>query len=68
MKYDRPVWQIMHACADAMPDIFGYENVREWFAEHYPEGGEATIRAHLIGLTQGFWVALWVLLKFRFTE
>lgn len=53
MKYDRPVWQIMHACADAMPDVFRYEDVRGWFKEHYPEVGEATIRAHLIGLTEG---------------
>lgn len=53
VKYDRPVWQIMHMCADAMPDIFRYENVREWFTTHYPAVNEATIRAHLIGLTEG---------------
>lgn len=53
MKYDRPVWQIMHSCADAMPHIFRYEDVRNWFAENYPDVNEATIRAHLIGLTEG---------------
>lgn len=53
MKYDRPVWQIMHECADAMPDVFRYDEVRGWFAAHYPDVNEATIRAHLIGLTEG---------------
>ncbi|MCW2769031.1 MAG: hypothetical protein JWR27_464 [Aeromicrobium sp.] len=53
MKYDRPVWQIMHACADAMPGVFRYEDVRGWFSAHYPEVNDATIRAHLIGLTEG---------------
>jgi hypothetical protein len=53
LKYDRPVWQIMHLCADAMPEVFRYEDVRTWFAENYPDVNEATIRAHLIGLTEG---------------
>jgi hypothetical protein len=53
VKYDRPVWQIMHECADAMPDRFRYEDVREWFSLHYPDVNDATIRAHMIGLTQG---------------
>lgn len=53
MKYDKPVWQIMHLCADAMPPTFRYEDVRAWFSENYPDVNEATIRAHLIGLTQG---------------
>lgn len=53
MKYDRPVWQIMHECADAMPDVFRYDDVRGWFVENYPDVNEATIRAHLIGLTEG---------------
>lgn len=53
MKYDRPVWQIMHECADAMPDVFRYDEVRGWFATHFPDVNEATIRAHLIGLTEG---------------
>jgi hypothetical protein len=53
VKYDRPVWQIMHECADAMPPVFRYDDVRTWFADHYPEVNEATIRAHLIGLTEG---------------
>lgn len=53
VKYDRPVWQIMHKCADAMPEVFRYDDVRTWFAEHYPDVNEATIRAHLIGLTEG---------------
>lgn len=53
MKYDKPVWQIMHLCADAMPATFRYEDVRGWFSAHYPEVNDATIRAHLIGLTEG---------------
>ena len=53
MKYDRPVWQIMHECADAMPAVFRYDDVRSWFSDHYPDVNEATIRAHLIGLTEG---------------
>ncbi|MCL3819007.1 DUF7669 domain-containing protein [Aeromicrobium wangtongii] len=53
MKYDRPVWQIMHECADAMPAVFRYEDVRSWFKAYYPDVNEATIRAHLIGLTEG---------------
>jgi hypothetical protein len=53
VKYDRPVWQIMHLCADAMPEVFRYDDVRTWFAENYPDVNEATIRAHLIGLTEG---------------
>jgi hypothetical protein len=53
VKYDRPVWQIMHECADAMPGVFRYDDVRGWFVEHYPDVNEATIRAHLIGLTEG---------------
>jgi hypothetical protein len=53
VKYDRPVWQIMHECADAMPDVFRYDDVRGWFVENYPDVNEATIRAHLIGLTEG---------------
>ncbi|MET0448125.1 MAG: DUF6884 domain-containing protein [Aeromicrobium sp.] len=53
MKYDRPVWQIMHLCADAMPEVFRYDDVRNWFATNYPDVNEATIRAHLIGLTEG---------------
>lgn len=53
MKYDRPVWQIMHLCADAMPEVFRYDDVRNWFALNYPDVNEATIRAHLIGLTEG---------------
>jgi hypothetical protein len=53
VKYDRPVWQIMHECADAMPAVFRYEDVRSWFAAGYPDVNEATIRAHLIGLTEG---------------
>ena len=53
MKYDRPVWQIMHECADAMPTVFRYDDVRTWFAQEFPDVNEATIRAHLIGLTEG---------------
>lgn len=58
MKYDRPVWQIMHQCADAMAATeheqpVRYEDVRDWFSAHYPNVHEATIRAHLIGLTEG---------------
>lgn len=53
MKYDRPVWQIMHACADAMPERFRYDDVKQWFEENFPDVHEATIRAHLIGLTDG---------------
>ncbi|WP_456697435.1 DUF7669 domain-containing protein [Aeromicrobium sp. P5_D10] len=53
MKYDRPVWKIMHECADAMPETFRYEDVRDWFLSNYPDVNEATIRAHLIGLTEG---------------
>lgn len=53
MKYDKPVWQIMHQCADAMPAVFRYDDVRNWFTAHYPDVNEATIRAHLIGLTEG---------------
>ncbi len=29
MKYDWPVWQLMHACADAMPVVFRYGDVRD---------------------------------------
>ncbi|REK69926.1 hypothetical protein DX116_12095 [Aeromicrobium endophyticum] len=47
------MWQIMHECADAMPDVFRYDDVRGWFVTHYPDVNEATIRAHLIGLTEG---------------
>lgn len=53
VKYDRPVWQIMHECADAMPERFRYDDVKRWFDEHYPEVRDATIRAHLVGLTDG---------------
>jgi hypothetical protein len=53
VKYDRPVWKLMHDCADAMPESFRYEDVRDWFMENYPNVNEATIRAHLIGLTDG---------------
>lgn len=53
MKYDKPVWKIMHLCADAMPSTFRYEHVRGWFSTYYPEVNDATIRAHLIGLTDG---------------
>lgn len=58
MKYDRPVWQIMHQCADALgsaerQDPVRYEDVRDWFSTNYPDVHEATIRAHLIGLTEG---------------
>lgn len=53
MKYDRPVWKIMHQCADAMPETLRYEDVRDWFFTYYPDVNEATIRAHLIGLTEG---------------
>ncbi len=53
MKYDRPVWQLMHACADALPDTFRYTDVRTWFAVNFPEVGEATVRAHVVGLTEG---------------
>lgn len=53
MKYDRPVWKIMHQCADSMPETFRYEDVRDWFFTYYPKVNEATIRAHLIGLTEG---------------
>ncbi|MGJ9422646.1 DUF7669 domain-containing protein [Aeromicrobium sp. CF3.5] len=53
MKYDRPVWQLMHACADAMPEVFRYDDVRAWFARNFPEVGDATLRAHVVGLTEG---------------
>lgn len=53
MKYDRPVWKIMHQCADAMPKTVRYEDVRDWFFTNYPNVNEATIRAHMIGLTEG---------------
>lgn len=53
MKYDRPVWQLMYECADAMPDPFRYEDVQSWFARFYPDVGQATIRAHLVGLCEG---------------
>ncbi len=53
MKYDRPVWQLMHACADEMPDVFRYDDVRTWFARNFPEVGDATLRAHVVGLTEG---------------
>lgn len=53
MKYDRPVWQLMHACADAMPEVFRYDHVRAWFGQNFPEVGDATLRAHVVGLTEG---------------
>jgi hypothetical protein len=53
MKYDRPVWQLMYDCAAAMPDPFRYEDVHRWFARHYPQVGQATIRAHLVGMSEG---------------
>lgn len=53
MKYDRPVWQLMYECAAAMPDPFRYEDVHRWFAHTYPEIGQATIRAHLVGMCEG---------------
>ncbi len=53
MKYDRPVWQLMYECAAAMPDPFRYEDVHRWFARLYPEVGQATIRAHLVGMSEG---------------
>lgn len=53
MKYDRPVWQLMYDCADDLPAPFRYEDVHGWFREHYPEVGPATIRAHLIGMSEG---------------
>lgn len=53
VKYDRPVWQLMYECADAMPDPFRYEDVQAWFARFYPDVGQATIRAHLVGLCEG---------------
>lgn len=53
VKYDRPVWQLMYECADAMPDPFRYEDVQSWFARFYPDVGQATIRAHLVGLSEG---------------
>lgn len=53
VKYDRPVWQLMYDCAAAMPDPFRYEDVHRWFARTYPEIGQATIRAHLVGLCEG---------------
>ncbi len=53
VKYDRPVWQIMHACADEMPEVFRYDDVRAWFAQNFPEVGDATLRAHVVGLTEG---------------
>lgn len=53
MKYDRPVWQLMYDCAAAMPDPFRYEDVHRWFARSYPEIGQATIRAHLVGMCEG---------------
>lgn len=53
MKYDRPVWQLMYECAAAMPDPFRYEDVHRWFARFYPEIGQATIRAHLVGMCEG---------------
>ncbi|MET0931634.1 MAG: DUF6884 domain-containing protein [Aeromicrobium sp.] len=36
-----------------MPTVFRYDDVRNWFATNYPDVNEATIRAHLIGLTEG---------------
>lgn len=53
MKYDRPVWQLMYECAATMPAVFRYEDVQAFFAERYPEVGQATIRAHLIGMSEG---------------
>lgn len=53
MKYDRPVWQLMHACADDLPNPFRFTDVRAWFAEHFPEVGDSTMRAHVVGLTEG---------------
>lgn len=53
VKYDRPVWQLMYECAAAMPDPFRYEDVARWFAHAYPDIGQATIRAHLVGLCEG---------------
>lgn len=53
MKYDRPVWQLMYDCAAAMPDPFRYEDVHRWFGRSYPEVGQATIRAHLVGMCEG---------------
>ncbi len=52
VKYDRPVWQLMHACADALPETFSFDDVRAWFSQNYPEVGVATIRAHVVGLTE----------------
>lgn len=53
MKYDRPVWQLMYQCAAAMPEVFRYDDVHDWFGRHYPEVGQATLRAHLVGLSEG---------------
>ena len=53
MKYDRPVWQLMYECAATMPAVFRYEDVQAFFADRYPEVGQATIRAHLIGMSEG---------------
>jgi hypothetical protein len=51
MIYDRPVYQLMHDAADALPEPYGIGQITAWFAEHYPKIKSSTVQAHVIGMT-----------------
>lgn len=51
--YDRPVWALMADCARDLPEQFGFADVRRWFRAQYPSVQDGTIRAHMLGLTEG---------------
>jgi hypothetical protein len=51
MIYDRPVYELMHEAADALPEPYRIPEIAAWFAEHYPKIKSSTVQAHVLGMT-----------------
>ena len=49
--YDRPVSELMHEAADALPEPYRIPDITAWFAEHYPKIKSSSVSAHVIGMT-----------------
>jgi hypothetical protein len=51
VSYDRPVSELTHEAADALPEPYRIPDITAWFAEHYPKINSSTVSAHVIGMT-----------------
>lgn len=51
MRYDRPIWSLMHDAAADLEPPWTVADFIAWFGEHYPDVKPASVRAHVSAMT-----------------